>query len=112
VQQGGEDNPISGIEPDLVAVQVPFEDRDLVSQGQDSASLARSLRGSRRSIASALVTPRYADRVNTARHPRPVILTDTTRLDRSDLSQDLVPVVKPAANRADVIAGIRKIRSP
>jgi hypothetical protein len=35
VQQGGQESPISGSEPDLLAVQLPFEDRDLASQGQD-----------------------------------------------------------------------------
>jgi hypothetical protein len=45
--------------------------------------LARSLIGSSRSIASALVMPRYASRRSTTRHPRPVVVTDTSSLDRS-----------------------------
>jgi hypothetical protein len=35
VQQGGEQGPISRGEPDLLAVQLPFEDHDLVPQGED-----------------------------------------------------------------------------
>jgi hypothetical protein len=35
VQQRGEQGPVSGGEPDLLAVQLPFEDHDLVPQCQD-----------------------------------------------------------------------------
>jgi hypothetical protein len=35
VQQRGEKRPISRGEPDLLAVQVPFEDRDLVPERED-----------------------------------------------------------------------------
>ena len=35
VQQGGEKRPVGRGEPDLLAVQVPFEHRDLVAEGQD-----------------------------------------------------------------------------
>jgi hypothetical protein len=35
VQQRGEPRPISRAEPDLLAVQVPFEDRDLVAERED-----------------------------------------------------------------------------
>ena len=35
VQQRGEQRPVGRGEPDLLAVQVPFEDRDLVAQRED-----------------------------------------------------------------------------
>ena len=37
VQQGRKEGPVGEIEPDLVtlAVELPFEDSDLVAQGQD-----------------------------------------------------------------------------
>jgi hypothetical protein len=37
VEQGRQEGPVSGSEPDPVtlAVELPFEDRDLVAQGQD-----------------------------------------------------------------------------
>jgi hypothetical protein len=41
VQQGGEEGPVCGSEPDLVTlgVQLPLEDRDLVAQDQDLSIL-------------------------------------------------------------------------
>jgi hypothetical protein len=57
VQQRGEEGSISRGEPRLRALQLSFEDGDLWRRARISASLARSLIGSSRSIASALVTP-------------------------------------------------------
>jgi hypothetical protein len=34
VQQGGEQRPVGVGEPDLLAVQLPFQDGELVSQGE------------------------------------------------------------------------------
>lgn len=62
VQQRGEQCPVGGGEPDLLAVQVPFEDRDLVPEREDFGILSRSPIGSSRSSARALLTPRYASR--------------------------------------------------
>jgi len=58
VQQGGEKRPVGRGELDLLAVQLPLQDGDLVTQREISASLALSLMGSRRSSASVLLTPR------------------------------------------------------
>jgi hypothetical protein len=35
VQQGGEEGPVGGGELDFLAVQLSFEDHDLVAQGED-----------------------------------------------------------------------------
>ena len=35
VQQRSQQRPVGRSEPDLLAVQLPFQDRDLVAQGQD-----------------------------------------------------------------------------
>jgi hypothetical protein len=35
VQQGGEEGPIGGSELDLLAVDLPFQNHDLMSQGKD-----------------------------------------------------------------------------
>jgi hypothetical protein len=35
VQQGGEEGPIGGREPDLLAVELAFENRDLMPEGED-----------------------------------------------------------------------------
>lgn len=35
VEQGGKERPISGGEPHLLAMQVSFEDHDLVAGGED-----------------------------------------------------------------------------
>jgi hypothetical protein len=35
VQESGEERPVSGGEPDLLAAQLPLEDRDLVPKSQD-----------------------------------------------------------------------------
>ena len=58
VHQRGKQRPISPGQPNLLPVQLPFENRDLVPSARISASLSRSLIGSSRSRASALVTPR------------------------------------------------------
>jgi hypothetical protein len=58
VQQCGEKRRIGRGEPDLLAVQVPFEDCDLVPEREDLDVLARSLIDRRRSSARVLVTPR------------------------------------------------------
>jgi hypothetical protein len=57
VQQRSEKCPISRGEPDLLAVQVPFEDRDLVPEREDFGVLSRSLIGSSRNSARASATP-------------------------------------------------------
>ncbi len=76
VQQCGEQRPVGRGEPDLLAVQVPFEDGDLVPEREDFGVLVRSLIASSRSSARALVTPRYASRNSTAGHPCAVIAVD------------------------------------
>ena len=58
VQQRGEEGPIRRRELDLLPVQLPLQDGDLVPERGISASLSRSLIGSNRSSANALVTPR------------------------------------------------------
>jgi len=40
VQQGGEERPISRGEPDLPAVQLPFDDCDLMAQCEDLGVLS------------------------------------------------------------------------
>ncbi|WP_460491944.1 hypothetical protein [Dactylosporangium cerinum] len=69
---------------DLLAVQLPFEDRDMVPAGQDFRTLAWSLMESSQSSASALVTPRYASRSSTGRHHHPVIVGDRTHTENID----------------------------
>jgi hypothetical protein len=46
----------------FLAVQVPFEDRDLMPERQDLSVLVSVFIGSSCSSASVLVTPRYAGR--------------------------------------------------
>jgi hypothetical protein len=58
VEQGGEPRPISPGEADFLAVQLPFENRDLMAQSENLDVFARSLAGSSRSSASVLATPR------------------------------------------------------
>ena len=41
VEQGCEERPVGGGEPDLLAVQLPLQDHDLVAQGQDLCVLGR-----------------------------------------------------------------------
>lgn len=64
--------------------------------------------GSSRSIASALVTPRYVSRNSTTRHHRPVVGSDTTSTDVLMGTRSRCLVI-PAANRADDIVGTRKV---
>ncbi len=54
-----------------------------------SASLARSLMDSSRSIANALVTPRYASRSSTAGHLRAATVGDSKRAGRLALARSL-----------------------
>jgi hypothetical protein len=70
--------------------------------------LARSLIGSSRSIASALVTPRYASRSSTARHHRSLPAADPMLPDCRQ-GQDSSVVIKVAATSTDGIVGTRSV---
>jgi hypothetical protein len=35
LEQRGEERPVDGVEPDLLSVQLSFQDADLMAQGQD-----------------------------------------------------------------------------
>jgi hypothetical protein len=55
--QRGKQRPIGPGEPSLLAVQLPFENRDLVPEREDFGVHVTSLIGSSRSSAIVLVTP-------------------------------------------------------
>src|SRR6266536_878520 len=71
-----------------------------------SVSLAWSLIGSSRSIASAFVIPRYASRSSTTSHRHPLTLSDLTGPDTSTGTRSC-RVGQPVATRADEIVGTR-----
>ncbi|NUP44206.1 MAG: hypothetical protein HOY76_46075 [Streptomyces sp.] len=58
VQQRRQERPVTRSEPDSITVELAFEHGDLMAEGKELRILFRSLIGSRRSSANALVIPR------------------------------------------------------
>ncbi len=107
MQQSGQESPISRSEPDLLAVQLPFEDRDLVSQGQDFRVLGPVAHGQQ---------PQHRQRVGHAevrqsqQHSKvssPTRRRPSNAARNADRDGDVVVMIKPDATRADDIVGIR-----
>ena len=81
VRQGGQERPVGRGEPGFVAVQLPFEDGDLVAQRQDFDVLGvvahRQEPEHREGAGDAEVgQPQQHDR-----HPRSVVTDDVTRVE-------------------------------
>jgi hypothetical protein len=58
VQQRRQQRPITGVQAHLLLAQLALQDGDRIAQRQDLNVLSRSLIGSVRSTANALVTPK------------------------------------------------------
>lgn len=84
VQQRGEQRPVSGVNRTFAPCSCRSRTMIWCRRATISASLAWSLMGSRRSIASALVTPRWASRRSTARHRSQFTVSDPMRAKRVD----------------------------
>jgi hypothetical protein len=68
MEERRQERSVARVEPNLLSVQLPFQNADLVAQGQDLDIFSRLLIGSSRSIANAFVTPRYASLSSTTDH--------------------------------------------
>jgi hypothetical protein len=73
--------------------------------------LSRLLIGSRRSMASAFGTPRYASRSSTAAH-HAVAITGCVRVTHTQLAPGFPPPGTPALTRADGVFGRSSVAPP